>query len=144
MGSTTTVIPLQRIEAGQQIAGTCVQFGFCTSVCPTYVLDGQENDSPRGRIALIERMLKEGGTPSRDTVTHIDRCLSCLSCTTTCAAGVNYRELVDMAREYIEASGVRPLPDRVWRSLLMNLMLSPRLMRAAQRLSHPLLPTLAS
>ncbi len=143
MGSTSVAIPIQRIEAGQQIAGTCVQFGFCTSVCPTYVLDGEENDSPRGRIALIEKMLDDGGAPDPATVTHVDRCLSCLSCTTTCAAGVNYRELADTAREYIEASKVRPLPDRLWRALLMNLMLSPRLLAAAQRLSRPWLPRLA-
>lgn len=143
MNAPDPVIPLQRRDAGRDIAATCVQFGFCTSVCPTYVLDGEENDSPRGRIALIRQMLDAGGPPDPTTVKHIDRCLSCLSCTTTCAAGVNYRELVDTARDYIEASGVRPWSERVWRRTLAFLLTSPRLLSLGLRVGQPLLPALA-
>lgn len=143
MGAPNATLPLQRLEAGRDIAKTCVQFGFCTSVCPTYTLDGQENDSPRGRIALIRTMLDQGGVPTTETVTHIDRCLSCLSCTTTCAAGVNYRELVDTAREYIESSKVRPLPERALRSVLMRLLTSSRLLSLSLRLGRPLMPWMA-
>ncbi|MGE4339346.1 MAG: heterodisulfide reductase-related iron-sulfur binding cluster [Pigmentiphaga sp.] len=144
MGSTTVAFPIQRVETGKEIAGTCVQFGFCTSVCPTYVLDGQENDSPRGRIALIRTMLEQGGPPTPETVIHLDRCLSCLSCTTTCAAGVNYRELIDTARDYIEASGVRPWHERAWRAALARLLTSPRTLSLGMRMGRPWLSLLAS
>ncbi|MCK9513241.1 MAG: heterodisulfide reductase-related iron-sulfur binding cluster [Pigmentiphaga sp.] len=144
MGSTTVAFPIQRVEAGKEIAGTCVQFGFCTSVCPTYVLDGQENDSPRGRIALIRTMLEQGGPPTPETVIHLDRCLSCLSCTTTCAAGVNYRELIDTARDYIEASGVRPWHERAWRAALARLLTSPRALSLGMRMGRPWLSLFAS
>ena len=100
------------IAASEAVIRTCVHCGFCTATCPTYVLLGDELDSPRGRIHQIQTMLEEGGPPPPETVKHVDRCLSCLSCMTTCPSGVNYMHLVDHARAYIEAHHTRPLPDR--------------------------------
>lgn len=133
-----SIIHIEKLEKGRQIADTCVHFGFCTAVCPTYVLDGEENDSPRGRIALIKEMLTRGGKPDPMTIKHVDRCLSCLSCATTCAAGVDYRSLVDTAREYIESSGVRPISERAMRKALAYVMTSPRLLRWSMRIARPL------
>jgi glycolate oxidase iron-sulfur subunit len=96
----------------------CVHCGFCTATCPTYVLLGDELDSPRGRIYLMKNMLEEEQKPSAEVVKHIDRCLSCLSCMTTCPSGVNYMQLVDHARTYIEDHYRRPLLDRLTRSML--------------------------
>ena len=81
----------------------CVHCGFCTATCPTYVLTGDERDGPRGRIELIKAMLEAGGAPDRETVTHVDRCLSCLACKTTCPSGVDYAQLIDHGRAHIEA-----------------------------------------
>ncbi len=89
----------------------CVHCGYCTATCPTYLLLGDELDSPRGRIYLMKEMLEKGGTPPAATVKHVDRCLSCLSCMTTCPSGVNYMHLVDHARAHIERRLYpRPLP----------------------------------
>ena len=96
----------------------CVHCGFCTATCPTYVLLGDERDSPRGRIELIKAMLEDGGPPPASTVIHVDRCLSCLACTTTCPSGVDYAQLIDHARAHIEATHVRPWPERALRSAL--------------------------
>lgn len=137
-------ISLPRIEAAAKVAESCVHFGFCTSVCPTYVLDGNENDSPRGRITLIKAMLESGRAPDPATVTHVDRCLSCLACVTTCAAGVDYRQLIDTAREYIEAWRVRPVGERLYRKLLTRVLSSARLLRTAMTLSRPFHGWLAS
>lgn len=115
-----------------------MHFGFCTAVCPTYVLDGEECDSPRGRIALIKAMLNQGGKPDPATITHVDRCLSCLSCATTCAAGVDYRTLIDTAREYIEASGARPISERISRQTLAYVMTRPRVLSAFLKIGKPL------
>ncbi len=82
----------------------CVHCGFCTATCPTYVLLGDELDSPRGRISLIKNMLESGQPPDERTVRHLDRCLTCLSCTTTCPSGVDYMHLLDRARARIERS----------------------------------------
>src|ERR687885_2829884 len=93
--------------ASEKILRACVHCGFCTATCPTYVLLGDELDSPRGRIYLIKDML-EGQKPASDEVVlHIDRCLSCLSCMTTCPSGVHYMHLVDHARAYIEKTHKR-------------------------------------
>lgn len=108
-----------------------MHFGFCTAVCPTYVLDGEELDSPRGRIALAREMLESQRVPSETAVKHLDRCLSCLSCETTCAAGVSYHDIIDGAREYIETSRVRPLPQRLFRATLARVLTTPRLLRGA-------------
>lgn len=119
----------------------CVHCGFCTATCPTYVLLGDELDSPRGRIYLIKDMLENQRQPSAEVVTHIDRCLSCLSCMTTCPSGVNYMHLVDHARAYINDTYRRPLPDRVIRWVLARVLPYPARFRAALalgRLARPL------
>ena len=105
--------------------------GFCTATCPTYVLLGDELDSPRGRIYLIKEMLEQDRPATRDVVKHIDRCLSCLACMTTCPSGVHYMHLVDHAREHIEKTYKRPLLDRALRALLARVLPDPALFRLA-------------
>ncbi|MDB5494022.1 MAG: glycolate oxidase iron-sulfur subunit [Phenylobacterium sp.] len=114
----------------------CVHCGFCTATCPTYVLLGDERDSPRGRIELIRAMLKKGGAPSRDTVTHIDRCLSCLACATTCPSGVDYGQLIGHARAYVEANYKRPWPERILRWAIPAVMTRPGRLRAGLALGR--------
>ncbi len=97
------------IAVADKILRACVHCGFCTATCPTYVLLGDELDSPRGRIYLIKEMLEKNKPPTREVVKHIDRCLSCLACMTTCPSGVNYMHLVDQARVRIEQQYARPL-----------------------------------
>ena len=111
MQTTFTADQLQDPDtrASEQILRTCVHCGFCTATCPTYVLLGDELDSPRGRIYLMKQMLESGQPPAAETVKHIDRCLSCLSCMTTCPSGVHYMHLVDHGRAYIEQNYNRPL-----------------------------------
>jgi glycolate oxidase iron-sulfur subunit len=109
----------------------CVHCGFCTATCPTYQVLGDELDSPRGRIYLIKQMLEEGRPADAETVKHIDRCLSCLACMTTCPSGVHYMHLVDHAREYIEQTYKRPLPDRALRWLLARILPYPTRFRLA-------------
>jgi glycolate oxidase iron-sulfur subunit len=123
-----------------KILRKCVHCGLCTATCPTYVLLGDERDSPRGRIYLIKEMF-EGGRKATPTVqTHVDRCLSCLSCMTTCPSGVDYMHLVDHARAHIEATGKRRLQDRLVRNLLAATLPHPgrfRLALRAARLARP-------
>ena len=102
----------------EKILRTCVHCGFCTATCPTYVLLGDELDSPRGRIYLIKDMLENDRPATAEVVKHIDRCLSCLACMTTCPSGVHYMHLVDHARAHIEKTYRRPLLDRLLRALL--------------------------
>ena len=131
--------------ASQTAIRKCVHCGFCTATCPTYVLLGDERDSPRGRIELIREMLERGGAPSPSTVTHVDRCLSCLACTTTCPSGVDYAQLIDHARAHIEEHHVRPWHERQIRRLIPAILTRPRrlaLALAAGRLARPLEPTL--
>ncbi len=128
------------IAEADQILQTCVHYGFCTNTCPTYVLTRDENDSPRGRIDLIRAMLEQGGRPAAKTVHHLDRCLSCLSCMTTCAVKVDYVHLIDRARVHIEQHYKRPLADRATRALLAYVLPRPRLFAAAMkagRLAQP-------
>ncbi|GAC1332923.1 MAG: glycolate oxidase subunit GlcF [Beijerinckiaceae bacterium] len=106
----------------EKILRSCVHCGFCTATCPTYLLLGDELDSPRGRIYLIKDMLENGKPATQDVVTHIDRCLSCLSCMTTCPSGVHYMHLVDHARVYIEDTFVRGWADRLVRALLAHVL----------------------
>jgi len=113
----------------------CVHCGFCTATCPTYLLLGDELDSPRGRIALIKDMLENERTPTPQVVKHIDRCLSCLACMTTCPSGVNYMQLVDHARTYIEGRYERPWTDRMFRALLAAVLPYPRRFRLALALA---------
>ncbi len=106
------------IKEADKILRACVHCGFCTATCPTYVLLGDERDSPRGRIYLMKDMLEKSRPADADTVKHIDRCLSCLACMTTCPSGVHYMHLVDHGRAYIEQTYRRPLADRMTRALL--------------------------
>jgi glycolate oxidase iron-sulfur subunit len=122
-----------KIAAANAILETCVHYGFCTSTCPTYVLTRDENDSPRGRIDLIRAMLERGGAPDRKTVYHLDRCLSCLACMTTCAAKVDYAHLIDRARIHIEQHYRRAWPDRLVRLLLAKVLPNPKLLLLALR-----------
>ena len=101
----------------EKILRKCVHCGFCTATCPTFTLLGDELDSPRGRIYLIKEMLENDRPADARTVRHVDRCLSCLSCMTTCPSGVHYMHLVDHARVHIEQTYKRPLADRLTREL---------------------------
>ncbi len=113
------------------ILRSCVHCGFCTATCPTYKVLGDELDSPRGRIYLIKDMLENSRVPDEKTVTHIDRCLGCLSCMTTCPSGVHYAHLVDHARDYIEKNYKRPPVDRLLRWTLAKILPYPGRFRLA-------------
>jgi glycolate oxidase iron-sulfur subunit len=117
--------------SSNQVLRTCVHCGFCTATCPTFVLLGDELDSPRGRIYLIKDMLESGRPATEEVVRHVDRCLSCLSCMTTCPSGVNYMHLVDHARRYIEDTYQRPWHERLMRNVLARVLPDPRLFRLA-------------
>ena len=135
------------IAEADKILRKCVHCGFCTATCPTYVLLGDELDSPRGRIYLIKEMLEKDQKPTQEVVKHIDRCLSCLACMTTCPSGVNYMHLVDQARVKIEKEYVRPLPERLLRDVLAFVLPRPALFRASMvmaRLARPLAALLPS
>jgi glycolate oxidase iron-sulfur subunit len=119
--------------ASNQVLRTCVHCGFCTATCPTFVLLGDELDSPRGRIYLIKDMLESGRPATEEVVRHVDRCLSCLACMTTCPSGVNYMHLVDHARRYIEETYQRPWHERLLRDVLGRVLPNPRLFRLALR-----------
>ena len=119
------------IQEADKILRSCVHCGFCTATCPTYVLLGDELDSPRGRIYLIKDMLENDKPANDQVVRHIDRCLSCLSCMSTCPASVHYMHLVDQARTRIEETYTRPLFDRALRRLLAFLLPKPELFRLA-------------
>ena len=108
---------------------SCVHCGICTATCPTYVVLGDERDSPRGRIVLMKEMLEKGGAPSPEAVHHIDRCLSCLNCKTACPSSVDYRRLVDQSRQHIEEHYRRPLGDRLLRWTIAKVMTRPTLVR---------------
>jgi glycolate dehydrogenase iron-sulfur subunit len=129
-----------QVAESERILRTCVHCGFCTATCPTYVLDGDELDSPRGRIYLIKDMLEFDRPASPEVVKHIDRCLSCLACMTTCPSGVHYMHLVDHARAHIEATFVRPLRDRWLRATLARVLPDDGLLRWALRLARLVRP----
>ncbi len=114
-----------------KILRTCVHCGFCTATCPTFLELGDELDSPRGRIYLIKDMLESGRPATEEVARHIDRCLSCLSCMTTCPSGVNYMHLVDHARAYIQRTFRRPWHDRLLRAVLARVLPNPILFRTA-------------
>lgn len=140
----TNFTPAQLADPGtaraNEILRSCVHCGFCTATCPTYKVLGDELDSPRGRIYLIKDMLENSKVPDAKTVQHIDRCLSCLSCMTTCPSGVHYMHLVDHAREYIETHYRRPWHDRALRWMLARILPYPgrfRLALAGAKLARP-------
>jgi len=127
--------------ASEKAIRSCVHCGFCTATCPTYVLTGDELESPRGRIYLIKQMLERGEAPGPETVRHIDTCLSCLSCTTTCPSGVDYMHLIDHGRSYVREHHRRPWRERLLRRVLAATLPYPRRMRVAlglARLARPL------
>jgi glycolate oxidase iron-sulfur subunit len=133
------------VAESEKILRACVHCGFCTATCPTYLLLGDELDSPRGRIYLIKEMLEQDAAATADVVKHIDRCLSCLACMTTCPSGVHYMHLVDHARVHIERTYQRPLGDRMLRALIATVLPYRARFRAAltgARLAKPLLPLL--
>src|SRR5438105_2237148 len=111
-----------RTAESEKILRACVHCGFCLATCPTYVLLGDELDSPRGRIYLIKEMLEHDAPVTPEVVTHIDRCLSCLACMTTCPSGVNYMHLVDHARARIETTYRRPRIERWIRAILARVL----------------------
>jgi glycolate oxidase iron-sulfur subunit len=119
------------LREANQILRACVHCGFCTATCPTYVLLGDELDGPRGRIYLIKDMLENDRPATVEVAKHIDRCLSCLACMTTCPSGVHYMHLVDQARHRIEATYRRPLPERLQRWFLSLVLPRPGLFRLA-------------
>lgn len=131
-----TVFTPQQLEdpatrRSNQILRTCIHCGFCTATCPTYQVLGDELDSPRGRIYLIKDMLEKAREPDEKTVKHVDRCLSCLACMTTCPSGVHYMHLIDHARSYIEERYRRPLMDRALRWMLAQVLPYPMRFRLA-------------
>lgn len=145
----TTFTPEQlkdpNIAEVEKILRTCVHCGFCTATCPTYVLMGDERDSPRGRIYLMKEMFEKSLPASPEVKTHVDRCLTCLSCMTTCPSGVDYMHLVDRARVHIEETGQRSLKERVMRGLVAATVPYPgrfRLALLGARLARPLVPML--
>ena len=119
------------IQRANEILRACVHCGFCTATCPTYQVLGDELDSPRGRIYQIKDMLENERVPDEKTVKHVDRCLSCLACMTTCPSGVHYMHLVDHAREYIENNYKRPFTDRALRWVLAQILPYPMRFRMA-------------
>ncbi|WP_149587929.1 glycolate oxidase subunit GlcF [Tabrizicola flagellatus] len=140
----TTFTPEQLADPGiaraNEILRSCVHCGFCTATCPTYQVLGDELDSPRGRIYLIKDMLEAGRPADEKTVKHIDRCLSCLACMTTCPSGVHYMHLVDHARAHVEKTYRRPFMDRVLRAVLARVIPYPgrfRLALLAAKIGRP-------
>jgi glycolate dehydrogenase iron-sulfur subunit len=131
------------IAEADKILRKCVHCGFCTATCPTYVLLGDELDSPRGRIYLMKEMLEKDRPPTAEVVKHIDRCLSCLACMTTCPSGVNYMHLVDQARARIERDYKRPWVERVLRAALARILPRPDLFRASMMLARLVRPLAA-
>jgi glycolate oxidase iron-sulfur subunit len=144
---TPTQLADPDIAEADKILRKCVHCGFCTATCPTYVLLGDELDSPRGRIYLIKEMLEKDQKPTQEVVKHVDRCLSCLACMTTCPSGVNYMHLVDQARVKIEKDYTRPLSERLLRDVLAWVLPRPGLFRLSMtmaRLARPLATLLPS
>jgi glycolate oxidase iron-sulfur subunit len=131
----TTFSPAQledpHMRESEKILRTCVHCGFCTATCPTYLLLGDELDSPRGRIYLIKDMLENDKPATAEVVKHVDRCLSCLSCMTTCPSGVHYMHLVDHARAHIDKTYARAWPDRLMRDALAAILPYPKRFRLA-------------
>ena len=128
---TPEQLAIPALARSNEILRSCVHCGFCTATCPTYQVLGDELDSPSGRIYLIKEMLETGRAADARVVKHIDRCLSCLSCMTTCPSGVHYMHLVDHARAHIEATYRRPFTDRALRFVLAKVLPYPMRFRLA-------------
>ena len=125
-----------RLAEAESILRRCVHCGLCTATCSTYVLVGDERDSPRGRIYLMKDMFETGNAASPEVQHHVDRCLSCLSCMTTCPGGVDYMHLVDLARIHIEDTGKRSFKERLVRRLLAETIPYPDRFRQVLRLAR--------
>jgi len=122
---------------------TCIHCGFCTATCPTYILLGDERDSPRGRIGLIQHMLESKAPPTKETVLHLDRCLSCLGCRSACPSGVDYASLIDVARAHIETTYRRPAMERLFRAFVLFVLMRPKVftvLSALAGIAAPFLP----
>ncbi|MCZ8153970.1 MAG: glycolate oxidase subunit GlcF [Rhodobacteraceae bacterium] len=128
---TDEQLKVPALARSNEILRSCVHCGFCTATCPTYQVLGDELDSPRGRIYLIKEMLESGRAADARTVKHLDRCLSCLSCMTTCPSGVHYMHLIDHARAHVEATYKRPFTDRALRFVLAKVLPYPMRFRLA-------------
>ena len=123
------------VQVSEQQLRTCVHCGFCNATCPTYLLTGNELEGPRGRIYLIKNLLEGKIEPSAGTISHIDNCLGCLACETTCPSGVTYSHLLEDVRPRLEHRGIRDFWDRVLRTVLVHLLPYPGRFRLAMRLS---------
>ena len=128
------------MKEAEKALRTCVHCGFCTATCPTYLVLGDERDSPRGRIVLMQTMLESGAPPTAETVKHLDQCLSCLGCKTACPSGVDYSALIEESRSYIEENYQRPLGDRLFRSFIVFVLTRPKLFAAMAGLGRELGP----
>jgi glycolate oxidase iron-sulfur subunit len=128
------------VKDAEHALRACVHCGFCTATCPTYVLLGDERDSPRGRIMLMQQMLESGGAPNAETVRHLDRCLSCLGCRTACPSGVDYAALIDQSRMHIERHYRRPFSERLFRNFILFVLTRPRLFAALSAIARSFAP----
>ena len=116
-------------KSSEKILRKCVHCGMCNATCPTYNLLGDELDGPRGRIYLIKEMIENKKAPTTKVVSHIDKCLSCYACMTTCPSGVNYMHLIDHGRNYVERKYKRPFLDRVFRNFLSKTLPNPKIFK---------------
>ncbi|MGH6977079.1 MAG: glycolate oxidase subunit GlcF [Stellaceae bacterium] len=132
------------VAEANKILRTCVHCGFCNATCPTYVLLGDELDGPRGRIYLIKDMLENQRPATRQVATHLDRCLSCLACMTTCPSGVHYMHLIDEGRRHVEKTYRRPVVERVLRGFLAATMPRVGRFRSVMRLARFAKPVLSA
>ena len=121
---TDTQLEDPQLREADSILRKCVHCGFCTATCPTYVMTGDERDSPRGRIWMMRELLESPDSVSSDTGYHLDRCLGCLACTTTCPSGVDYHHLIEIGRERMDKIVSRPAGDRMMRWLLSLIHIS--------------------
>ena len=133
---TATQLLDPQIREADAILRKCVHCGFCTATCPTYVMTGDERDSPRGRIWLMRELLETPDSVSSDTGFHLDRCLGCLACTTTCPSGVDYHHLIEIGRGRLDSLVQRPWADRMMRRLLVNVIPHARRFRMMIRLGR--------
>jgi glycolate oxidase iron-sulfur subunit len=123
------------VKVSEEVLRTCVHCGFCNATCPTYLLTGNELEGPRGRIYLIKNVLEEGVTASRTTLEHIDNCLGCLACETTCPSGVDYSRLLEEARPRLDKLVKRPFTDRLLRAMLTRMLPYPGRLRFVLKMS---------
>ena len=125
-------------NSSEKIIRKCVHCGMCNATCPTYKIIGDELDGPRGRIYLIKDMLENNKPASKKIAKHIDRCLSCYACMTTCPSGVNYMHLIDHGRNHVEATYKRPLLERIFRSILSFVLPNAFIFRIVAHLTKPI------